>query len=66
MRTAPRYGDPQVWRGLRLDTPQPHTWAFYYYLKRCGDEVQILNRTATTLDLRVRQALSPPKQGSLF
>lgn len=41
------------WRDLRLDTEQPHTWAFYYYLKRQGDKVKIVKRTPMSIDIKV-------------
>ena len=43
-----------IWENLSLDTPKPHTWAFYYFLKRCGDEVKIFNKTEKSLSLIVR------------
>jgi hypothetical protein len=43
----------EIWRGLRLDTERPHTWAFYYFLKRRGDRVEILARTAVSIDIKV-------------
>lgn len=43
----------EIWRDLRLDTAAPHTWAFYYFLKRCGDEVRIIKRTPVSIDIEV-------------
>lgn len=42
-----------VWRDLPLDTKEKHTWAFYYFLKRCGDQVRIIRRTPTSIDIEV-------------
>lgn len=48
-----RSGD--IWKDLPLDTEKPHTWAFYYYLKRQGDDVRILHKTKTSLTIWVRK-----------
>jgi len=59
MREQPGYDEPMIWAGLRLDTSQAHTWAFYYYLLRQGDKVTILRRSRTSMDIEVRRRLSP-------
>lgn len=53
-----KYLDPVMWRDLRLDTEKPHTWAFYHFLKRRGDKVEITRQSPTSIDISVQRRVA--------
>lgn len=44
------FWNEMIWKNLPINK---HTWAFYYFCKRCGDKVWFRKYDNNTMDLHV-------------